>query len=71
MQKPYLLRPVRGDQYELIIPKFVDFRADQSELEGGFLIFEVSRCIKLLSPLPLWLPKSRKFWVEVEYLLHE
>lgn len=71
MQKPYLLRPVRGDQYELIIPKFVDFRADQSEPESEFLIFEVSRCINLLSPLLLWSPKSGKIWADVEHLLHE
>lgn len=54
--KPYLLRPVRGDRYELIVPKFIDFKAGWPvRAEGEYVIYEVSRFIDLVTPLPDWL----------------
>jgi len=54
--KPYLLRPIRGDRYELIIPAFVNFSAGWPvKTDGEFVIYEVSRFIDLITPLPAWL----------------
>lgn len=59
MQKPYLLRPIKGDRHELLIPRFVDFRAGWPvRTEGEYLVFEVSRFINFLSPLPPWLQQE-------------
>jgi hypothetical protein len=54
--KPYLLRPIRGDRYELIVPRFIDFKAGWPvRTEGEYVIYEVSRFIDLITPLPNWL----------------
>jgi len=58
--KPYILRPahVRGnaDVFELIIPRFIDFRAGWPvRTEGEYVIYQVSRFIDLITPLPAWL----------------
>lgn len=56
VRKPYMLRPVRGDRYELIVPRFVDFQAGWPvRTEGEYVIYEVSRFIDLITPLPAWL----------------
>lgn len=56
MQKPYLLRPLKGDRFELIIPRFVPFRAGWPvRVDGEFLVFEVTRFINIIAPLPDWL----------------
>lgn len=54
--KPYMLRPFRKDVYELIIPKFMNFKAGWPAREDGeYIIYQVSRFIDLITPLPPWL----------------
>jgi len=75
--KPYLLRPIRGDRYELIIPRFIDFQAGWPvRTEGEYVIYEVSRFIDLITPLPNWLrgelgyqKPDFKAHIEGEYLV--
>lgn len=56
MKKPYILRPIRGDRHELIVPRFIDFQAGWPvRTEGEYVVYQVSRFIDLISPLPDWL----------------
>jgi DNA excision repair protein ERCC-3 len=56
MQKPYMLRQIRSDRYELIIPRFINFVAGWPvRTDGEYMIYEVSRFIDLITPLPNWL----------------
>jgi len=59
LKRPYLLKAIRGDRYELIVPKFVNFQAGWPvRTDGEFVIYEVSRFIDLITPLPEWLRKD-------------
>lgn len=59
VRKPYLLRPIRGDRYELIMPRFINFQAGWPvRTEGEYVVYEVSRFIDLINPLPAWLRKE-------------
>jgi hypothetical protein len=54
--KPYVVRPLGDDEYELIVPKFVGSLGGWPvRTDGAFLIFRVSRFINLINPLPEWL----------------
>jgi len=54
--KPYVVRPLGGDEYELIVPKFIGSLGGWPvRTDGAFLIFRVSRFIHLINPLPVWL----------------
>src|SRR5512143_2520586 len=54
--RPYVVRPVGADEYELIVPKFVgSIGGWPVRTDGAFLIFRVSRFINLINPLPQWL----------------
>ena len=56
LTKPYLVRPLGGSQYELIVPRFIGFRAGWPvRHEGPYTVFLVSKFINLLAPLPDWL----------------
>lgn len=56
VQKPYLLRRIGADRHELIIPRFIGLRAGWPvRIDGEYLIFQVSRFIDLITPLPGWL----------------
>lgn len=56
MAKPYLLRPLRGDRWELVVPRFIDFSAGWPvRVEGEYTVFEVNRMTDLINPLPDWL----------------
>ena len=54
--KPYVVRPLGADEYELIVPKFIGSLGGWPvRTDGAFLIFRVSRFIHLINPLPAWL----------------
>ena len=54
--KPYVVRPIGADEYELIVPKFIGSLGGWPvRTDGAFLIFRVSRFINLINPLPQWL----------------
>lgn len=56
VKKPYLLKAIRGDRYELIVPKFVNFQAGWPvRTDGEYVVYQVSRFIDLITPLPEWL----------------
>lgn len=56
MAKPYLLRPLRGDRWELVVPRFIDFAAGWPvRVEGEYTVYEVNRMTDLINPLPDWL----------------
>lgn len=62
LQRPYLLRHLRDDRYELIVPKMVDLRAGwPARIDGQYAIYNVSRFIDLLTPLPGWLKEELNF----------
>lgn len=62
LYKPYLLRLLHKDKYELIIPKFLDFKAGWAVTSNGeYNIFHVSRFIDLITPLPEWLKNELGF----------
>ncbi len=54
--KPYVVRPMGADEFELIVPKFIGSLGGWPvRTDGAFLIFRVSRFIHLINPLPAWL----------------
>jgi|WetSurMetagenome_2_1015567.scaffolds.fasta_scaffold20787_4 hypothetical protein len=54
--KPYVVRPMGSDEFELIVPKFIGSLGGWPvRTDGAFLIFRVSRFIHLINPLPAWL----------------
>jgi hypothetical protein len=54
--RPYVVRPLGADEYELIVPKFIgSIGGWPVRTDGAFLIFRVSRFINLINPLPQWL----------------
>ena len=54
--RPYLVRPLGADEYELIVPKFIGALGGWPvRTDGEFLIFRVSRFINLINPVPPWL----------------
>src|SRR5512136_718273 len=54
--KPYVVRPMGTDEFELIVPKFIGSLGGWPvRTDGAFLIFRVSRFIHLINPLPAWL----------------
>lgn len=56
MKKPYIMRALRGDRFELIIPRFLNFSAGWPvRVEGEYNVFAVSRMIDLFTPLPDWM----------------
>jgi hypothetical protein len=56
MAKPYLLRPMRGDRWELVMPRFVDFKAGWPvRVEGEYTVYAINRMIDLITPMPDWL----------------
>lgn len=56
MKKPYILRPIKADRYELIVPRFVGLSAGWPvRQDGEFNVYHVSRFIDLITPVPDWL----------------
>jgi hypothetical protein len=56
IRKPYILKPIRGDRHELIVPRFINFQAGWPvRTEGEYVVYQVSRFIDLITPLPDWL----------------
>jgi hypothetical protein len=56
LTKPYLVRPLGNGQYELIVPRFIGFRAGWPvRHDGPYTVYLVSRFINMLAPLPDWL----------------
>ncbi len=56
LARPYLVRPVGNGQYELIVPRFIGFRAGWPvRHEGPYTVYLVSKFIHMLAPLPGWL----------------
>ena len=57
--KPYVVRPLAADEFELIVPKFIGSLGGWPvRTDGAFLIFRVSRFINLINPLPDWLAQE-------------
>lgn len=56
MVKPYLVRALGNGQYELIVPRFIGFRAGWPvRHDGPYTVYLVSKFINMLAPLPDWL----------------
>jgi hypothetical protein len=56
LTKPYLVRALGNGQYELIVPRFVGFRAGWPvRHDGPYTVYLVSKFINMLAPLPDWL----------------
>ena len=52
LAKPYLVRPLGADEYELIVPKFIGTLGGRPvRTDGAFLIFRVNRFINLINPV--------------------
>lgn len=70
IRRPYLLRPIGRERYELIIPRFIGLNAGWPvRVEGEYAIFLVSRFVDLITPLPSWLKKDLD-WGEAEFKAH-
>lgn len=55
-QKPYVVRPLGAGRYELIVPRFLRLRAGWPVRQSdSYDVFEISRFLHLISPLPEWL----------------
>lgn len=62
LSKPYLVRPLSDGQYELIVPTFIGFRAGWPIRHSGpYSVFQVSRFINFINPLPGWLASELGF----------
>lgn len=56
LAKPYLVRALGQGRYELIVPRFVGLKAGwPKQVTESYIIYEVSRFLQLLQPLPAWL----------------
>jgi hypothetical protein len=56
LTKPYLTRALGNGQYELIVPRFIGFRAGWPvRHDGPYTVYLVSKFINMLAPLPDWL----------------
>jgi len=56
LTKPYLVRALGNGQYELIVPRFIGFRAGWPvRHDGPYTVYLVSKFINMLAPLPDWL----------------
>jgi hypothetical protein len=54
--KPYLVRALGNGQFELIVPRFIGFRAGWPvRHDGPYTVYLVSKFINMLAPLPDWL----------------
>ena len=59
LHKPYLVRPLGAGRYELIVPRFFGLRAGWPLRETeSYAVYEVSRFLHLLAPLPDWLARD-------------
>jgi hypothetical protein len=56
LTKPYLVRALGNGQFELIVPRFIGFRAGWPvRHDGPYTVYLVSKFINMLAPLPDWL----------------
>lgn len=56
LEKPYALLPISQDKYWLIVPRFLNFRGGWAvRNHGAFSVYEITRFIHFLNPLPDWL----------------
>lgn len=57
--RPYVVRPLAADEFELIVPRFIGSLGGWPvRTDGAFLIFRVSRFINLINPVPDWLAQE-------------
>lgn len=62
IEKPYIIRQMRGHIHELLIPRFINFKAGWPvRTEGEYNVFQVSRFIDLMMELPEWLRKELNY----------
>ncbi len=62
LDKPYVVRPLGNEQYELIVPTFIGLRGGWAlRTDGAFSIYLVNRFIHLINPLPAWLAQELDF----------
>lgn len=67
MKKPYIMRALRGDRYELIIPRFLNFSAGWPvRVEGEYNVYAVSRMIDIFTPLPDWM-QAELGWAKPDF----
>ena len=51
LNKPYLLRPIQGDRYELIVPQFINLNAGwPARTEGQYVIYHSLAFHRLSDP---------------------
>lgn len=62
LDKPYVLLPVAQDKYWLIVPRFLKFTGGWAiRTIGAFNVFEITRFINFINPLPDWLAEQVNF----------
>jgi hypothetical protein len=59
---PYVIRPLGGGRYELLVPRFVGLRVGWPvRTTDAYDVFEVDRFLHLIAPLPAWLADELGF----------
>jgi hypothetical protein len=62
LDKPYFTRPLGDGQYELVVPRFIGFRAGWPVRHAGaYSVFLVTKFIHFINPLPDWLVNELGF----------
>src|SRR5579859_3842520 len=62
LDKPYLVRPLGEGKYELIVPRFINFRAGWPIRHlDAYSVYLVTKFIHFISPLPDWLAADLGF----------
>ncbi len=62
MERPYLTRPLGDGKYELIVPRFLGFRAGWPIRHiGAYSVYLVTKFIHFINPLPGWLASELGF----------
>lgn len=56
LERPYFIRKIRHDLVEIVIPRFINFRAGWPvRTEGEYVVYRTSQFIDMITPLPEWL----------------
>lgn len=59
VERPWLLRHIQADRYELIVPSFINLSAGWPDrVEGQYTIYQINRLVHMMTPLPGWLQQE-------------
>ena len=62
LDKPYVLLPIAQDKFWLVVPRFLKFTGGWAvRTIGAFNVFEITRFIHFINPLPEWLAAQVNF----------